>query len=315
MAKPIYQDKVLYPKLLWSRPLHFYKSEAGKILVLAGSKGMTGAAILICEAVFRSGTGILLLGFPESLKGIYRGVLPEAMTLELPETPGHSLAKKAEKPILDNARSCDVVVIGPGLSQNAETIQLVWELVFALDKAVVLDADGLTALAKGIEVMLSKESEDYLIEYFQGKSCELIITPHPGEAARVASALGLDKKFTSHYIENHKEEVGPIIAKKLSCTVVLKGHDTTIATSRGDVIINRLGGPELATAGSGDVLSGIIGSFVGQNPDNHLEAIATAVYLHGLAGKIAKEEIGERSVIASDIVRYLPKSIKKAEEE
>ncbi len=313
MTKPIYQDKPLFPKLLWQRPVHFYKSEAGKILVLAGSKGMTGAAILTCEAVFRSGTGRLLLGFPESLKVVYKEILPEAMTLELAETPSHSLAKKAEQMILDNARSCDVVIIGPGLSHNAETIQLIWELVFSIEKPIILDADGLTALAKGIEVIFTRENEEFVDEYFRNRAGELIITPHPGEAAKIASALKLDTKFTSSYIEKNKAEIASILAQRLHCTIVLKGHDTTIANYKGDLIINRLGGTELATAGSGDVLSGIIGSFVGQNPSNQFEAIATAVYLHGLSGKIAKGKIGERSLIASDIIRYLPEAIKEAE--
>lgn len=315
MSKAIYQDKLLYPKILWQRPVHFYKAAAGKILVLAGSKGMSGAAILTCEAVFRSGTGILILGFPESLKAIYKDILPDAMTLELPETPSHSLAKRAEKLILENAKSCDVTIIGPGLSQNAETTQLIWELIFTLENTVVLDADGITALAKGIEVMLSKESESFLRDYFKNRKGELVITPHPGEAARITAALNLDKKYTARYIEMHKSEVAPLLADILNCTVVLKGHDTTLTTSTGELIINRLGGPELATAGSGDVLSGIIGSFIGQNAEKHLEAIATAIYLHGLAGKLAKKAVGERSVIASDLIRYLPQAIKQAEEE
>jgi len=310
----LYQDELLYPKILWQRPVHFYKSEAGKIMVIAGSRGMSGAAILLCEAVFRSGTGILLLGFPESLKAVYKGVLPEAMTLELPETPGHTLAKKADTLILENAESCDAVILGPGLSSNAETIQLIWELVFSLKKPIVLDADGLTALAKGIEVMRTREDEAFMLEYLASRPNELIITPHPGEAAKLATALKLDKKYTNTYIEHHKEEVAPILAEKLRCTVVLKGYHTVIATNTGETIITRVGGPELATAGSGDVLSGVIGSFVGQNPDKHLEAVATAVYLHAKAGEIAKEKIGERSVIASDIIRYLPIAIKKAEE-
>ncbi len=314
MAKTVFQDKPLYPKLLWQRPVHFYKANAGKILVLAGAGGMTGAAILTCEAVFRSGTGILLLGFPEGLKAIYKDILPEAMTLELPETPSHSLAKRADTLILENATSCDVVIIGPGLSGNAETIQLVWELVFTIKKPIILDADGLTALAKGIEVIRTRENETFVIEYLSNRPNELIITPHPGEAAKLASALRLDKKYTNTYVESHKEEVARLLAEKLHCTVVLKGYHTAIATEKGDSIITRIGGPELATAGSGDVLSGIIGSFVGQNPEKHLEAIATAVYLHSLAGEIAKEKVGERSVIASDIIRYLPEAIKKAEE-
>lgn len=313
MSKPIYQDKLLYPKILWQRPVHYYKSEAGKIMVLAGSKGMSGAAILTCEAVFRSGTGILVLGFPEGLKDIYKGVLPEAMTLELPETPGHTLSKKADTLIVENANSCDVIVIGPGLSQNAETTQLIWELIFTLKKPIVLDADGLNAFAKGIEVMRTHESESFMTGYLAKRPNELIITPHPGEAAKLVQALKLDKKYTNKYIDLHKEEIAEILAQKLNCTVVLKGYHTVIATNTGGMIITRVGGPELATAGSGDVLSGIIGSFVGQNPEKHLEAIATAVYLHAKAGEIARKQIGERSVIASDIIRYLPQAIKETE--
>jgi NAD(P)H-hydrate epimerase len=313
MTKPIYQDKLLYPKILWQRPVHFYKSQAGKIMVLAGSKGMSGAAILTCEAVFRSGTGILVLGFPEGLKSIYKEVLPEAMTLELPETPGHTLAKKAEDLILDNVKGCDVVIIGPGLSQNAETTQLIWELVFSIERPIVLDADGITAFAKGIEVMREHENEAFMTEYLTKRPNELIITPHPGEAAKLCTALKLDKKYTNKYVDEHKDEIATILADKLACTVVLKGYHTVIATNTGDAIITRVGGPELATAGSGDVLSGIIGSFVGQNPEKHLEAIATAVFLHAKAGELAKEKVGERSVIASDIIRYLPIIIKELE--
>lgn len=315
MNKLIYQDKLLYPKILWQRPVHFYKSEAGKIMVLAGSRGMSGAAILTCEAVFRSGTGVLLLGFPEGLKSIYKGILPEAMTLELPETPGHTLAKKADTLILDNASSCDVVIIGPGLSGNAETIQLIWELLFSIKKPIILDADGLSAFAKGIEVMRTRESESFMSDYLSNRQNELIITPHPGEAARLMTALKMNKKYNNKYIETHKQEVAEILADKLACTVVLKGYHTVIATNTGETIITRVGGPELATTGSGDVLSGVIGSFIGQSPEKRLEAIATAVYLHAKAGELAKEKIGERSVIASDIIRYLPKAIKEAENE
>jgi NAD(P)H-hydrate epimerase len=162
--------------------------------------------------------------------------------------------------------------------------------------------------------MRTHESEEFLENYFSKMSGQLVITPHPGEAAKLAQALRLDKKYNNKYIENHKPEVAEILAEKLGCIVILKGHDTVIATNRGETIITHLGGPELATAGSGDVLSGVIGSFIGQNPGKLVEATATAVYLHSLAGVIAKEKIGERSVIASDIIRYLPEAIKKAEE-
>lgn len=319
MSKPIYQDKVLFPEILWERPVHFYKAQAGKILVLAGSKGMTGAAMLTCEAAFRSGTGILVLGFPEGLKDVYKAILPEAMTLALPETPSQSLSKRAEKMILDQAKSCNVAIVGPGLSTNDETIHLVWQLLFELEIPIVLDADGLSALAKGIEVMRSKESIDFMNDYFKKLKAPLIITPHPGEAAKIMSAVHFEqykgKKINNNFIENHKIEIGSFLAKELGMIVVLKEHDSVIANPKGEVIINKTGGPAQAVSGTSDVLSGIIGSFVAQNPDKMFEAAATAVFLHGLAEVIADEKVGERSVVASDIIRYLPKAIKKAEED
>lgn len=310
------QNKLLYPEILWERPVHFYKSKAGKILVLAGSKGMHGAATLVCEAVFRSGTGILTLGFPDTLKNIYKEILPEAMTKALPSTISGSLAKRGEEEIVELAKAHDVVIMGPGLSTNAETIQLIWQLLFKIQKPVVLDADGLTALAKGIEVIRSKESEDFLVDYFSKINSPLIITPHPGEAARILTAAKFEtvKKIDANWIENHKEEAGSILSAKLGVLAVIKGHNTVI-TGKNKTIVNRVGGPELSTAGTGDVLSGIIGSFIGQNQDKITEATATAVYLHGLSGTMAKKKIGERSVIASDIIRYLPEAIKRAEEE
>jgi NAD(P)H-hydrate epimerase len=317
MDKIIYQDKVLYPAILWERPVHFYKAQAGKIFLLAGSKGMTGAAILTCEAVFRSGTGILTLGFPETIKDVYKDILPEAMTLPLPSTPSGSVAKRAHDLILEQITSCDVVVIGPGLSTNAETIQLVWELLFEIEKPIVLDADGLSAYAKGIEVIRSEESLIFLDEYLLKKKGKLILTPHAGEAEKIMKAGKFDefsgKKINPKYIELHKKEIAPFLSEKLHATVVLKGHDTVIADTRGRIVINKTGGPELATSGTGDILSGIIGSFVAQNPDKVFESICTAVYLHGVAGEMATEKIGERSVIASDIIRYLPEAIKKSE--
>jgi ADP-dependent NAD(P)H-hydrate dehydratase / NAD(P)H-hydrate epimerase len=318
MEKIIYQDKLLYPEILWERPVHYYKAQGGKVFLLAGSKGMSGAAILASEAVFRSGTGILTLGFPEAIKDVYKELLPEAMTLPLPSTPSGSVAKNAYDEILEQVKSCDVCIIGPGLSTNAETTQLIWELLFEIEKPIVLDADGLTAFAKGIEVLRSKESVEYLKDYMGKKKGRLIITPHPGEAEKIIKAIKdesvFGKKHDSNYIELHKKEIAPKLAEILGTTVVLKGHDTTIATEEGNLVINRVGGPELATAGSGDVLSGVIGSFVAQNPDKIFESICTAVYLHGKAGEITKEKIGERSVTASDLIRCLPEAIKSLEE-
>jgi hydroxyethylthiazole kinase-like uncharacterized protein yjeF len=316
--KTIIQNKLLFHEILWERPVHYYKSKAGKVLVLAGSKGMTGAAILSSEAVFRSGTGILTLGFPDRIKDFYKDLLPEAMTLALPSTLSDSLSKKGHDSIVEQSKSCDVALIGPGLSTNAETVQLIWDLVFDLDIPIVLDADGINALATGIEVMRKKESESFMTDFFRKVKKCLILTPHPGEAHRIIKAINDEsydpKKFTPDYIENHKPEIAQFITDKVGCITVLKGHDTVIA-DKENIIVNRVGGPELATSGAGDVLSGIIASFVAQNQNKMFEATATAVYLHGLAGVIAKEKSSERSVMASDIIRYLPEAILSAEGE
>ena len=304
MNKIVYQDKLLYPKILWQRPVHKYNATAGKVMVLAGSKNMSGAAMLACEAVFRSGTGILLLGFPESLSTIYKGVLPEAMTLELPESPGHTLAKKADTLILENAESCDVLIVGPGLSENAETIQLIWEVIFTVSKPVVLCADGIVAFTKGIEVMRSKEDETFMNEYLAKRHNELILVLNKGDAKKLAKALKIDIKLSS--VE--------ILAAKLDCTIVLTGEQTIIATNTGDTIITRLEGPEHVTDDSNSILTSIIGSFVAQNPGKHSEGIATAVYLHDLATKLASTSTGKKHILASDVIRYLGEAIKQAEE-
>lgn len=311
----IYQTKLLYPEILWERPVHYYKSKAGRVLVVAGSRGMAGAALLVCEAAFRSGTGIVTLAFPEELKNSFTGILPEAMTLALPQTHSGSLAKKAFEPILEQARVSDLVIIGPGLSTNAETVQLVWQIIGEIEKPLIIDADGLNSLAYGIEAISSKKSLESVKEYFQEKGKSLILTPHPGEAAKIVASLKDEKsKSKTSYIENHKPETSEFIFSYLNSNIVLKGHGTTIHNGR-KTIIDKIGGPELATAGSGDVLSGIIGSFVAQNPKNKLKAIATAVYLHSMSGKIAKEKSSQRSVTASDIIRYLPEAIKISEDE
>lgn len=312
------QNKLLYPDILWKRPVYFYKSKAGRLLILAGSQGKSGAAILTSEAAFRSGTGVLTLGFPEGLKNIYKGLLPDAMTLSLPETPSHSLAKRSEKEILEHINSVDLAIIGPGLSQNAETLELVWKLIFKIEKPIVLDADGLKALSLGVKILNQKSGEIGIKRYLSKRKFPTILTPHPGEALRILKSFGYKskEKFTSESIDKNKKKFAPLISDFLNMFVVLKGHDTVVAEPDGRVLINKSGGPELSAAGTGDVLSGTVGSFVAQNKERNIfEAISTAVYLHGLAGKLAKEKVGERSVIASDIIRYLPKAILKAEED
>jgi len=314
MSKIIYQDTLLYPKILWQSPVHKYKATAGKVMVIAGSRHQSGVAILACEAVFRSGTGILLLGFPESLKSIYHGVLPDAMTLELPETPGHTLAKKADGLILENAESCDAIIIGPGLSENAETTQLIWELLFNTTKPVVLCEDGTKALIKGITVMRSKEDEEFLIDYFKAKKGELILVLDIHEANKLAKALKIEEKIGEKDDATKQAKFLDNLSQKLSSTVVLRSRHTVMTTNTGVSIITRLAASDDVTSDSGLVLACVITSFIAQNPEKHLEALATAIYLYELAINLHFEHNQKQHSVSSDIIRYLPRAIKKAEE-
>jgi NAD(P)H-hydrate epimerase len=218
---------------------------------------------------------------------------------------------------MEQLESFHAAVIGPGLSTNSETIHLIWQILFQIEIPAVVDADALSALAKGIEVMRSKESIEFVRDYFSKAKAPLILTPHPGEAARIIKAMNIEgyKKLSAKDIEDRKEEAAALIADNLGTLTILKGHNTVIAESHGRIAVNQIGGPELATAGSGDVLSGIIGSFIGQNPSKIFEAATTAVFLHGKSGIIARDKLGERSVMASDIIRYLPEAIKESEKE
>lgn len=316
MTKVIFQDKILFPEIFWKRPVHFYKAQGGKVLVLAGSSGIAGAAILTCEAVFRSGTGILILGFPEKIKEFYKEVLPEAMTMALPSTYSGSLAKKAEGQIIEEAKSCTVAIIGPGLSTNSETIHLIWQLIFELEIPIILDADGINAFAQGIAVMRAKENEEFMKDYLNKIKAPLIITANASEAEKLIRATNMSslKKFNAKYIKSHKKDVAEKVTKELGIYVVLKGHDTVIASPDERIIINKVSGPKLA-AGGDEVLSGIIGSFVAQNPDEICEATASAVYLHSKAGEISLEASSDSSVTASDIIKNLPEAIREAEKE
>lgn len=316
MSKLI-QNKILFPDILWERPLNIYKRALGKVLVIAGSKGMAGAAALTLESAYRSGAGMVTLGFPEGLVSVYKKILPEAMTLTLPETPAGTLSLKGKDSIIENAKDFDCVVIGPGLSQNAETMQLVWEIFFQIKKPIILDADGLNAISLGFKVIKGVKQSGDIVEILKTRKEKTIITPHAGEMLRIIKAIrsrGEYQKITSDFIDKNKEQIACFVSERLGFITVLKGRETVI-TELGRIVINKTGNPGMATAGSGDVLVGIVGTFVSQNLKRIFEATATAVYLHGLAGDIASSKVGERSVIASDIIKYLPEALKESEQE
>ncbi len=311
------QNKLLFPDILWEMPQNIYKRQRGKVLIIAGSKGMTGAAALVCESAFRSGGGIVVLGFPEKLKDIYKKILPEAMTLPLPSTKEGSLSLKAFDQIKNKEDDFDIIALGPGLSANPETVQLIWQLIFAIGKPLVLDADGINALTKGIKVIKQKKDKTEIEKYISKRKTETVITPHPQEASKLFNALKEkgEKSKTPEFIDKNRLKIAPALSEKLKFIVVLKGNNTVISNKKGQIVINKTGNPAMATAGMGDVLVGIISTLCAQNLTKIFEATCTAVYLHGLAGDLACKKIGQRSIIASDIIKFLPKAIKKAESE
>ncbi|MFH1564990.1 MAG: NAD(P)H-hydrate dehydratase [bacterium] len=273
------------------RPEDSNKSDYGKVFILAGSIGMTGAAYLCSQVALRTGSGLVTCGIPKSLNQIMEVKFTEAMTLPLFETKDHFLSLKAKNKILEFSKKCDSIAIGPGLGQNKETQKLVKELILKIEKPIILDADGINALNGDIKI-------------FKKRKNRTIITPHPGEMSR------LIKKDITH-IQLNRENIAKDIAQTTGAVVCLKGHRTVVASSSGEIYINKTGNSGMASGGTGDVLTGIITSFVGQGMDDFSATVA-AVYLHGLAGDIAASKKGKFSLIASDIIEYLPDAFKKA---
>ncbi len=283
---------------LTPRKKNTHKGSYGRVLVLAGSPGMTGAAYLCSKAALRSGSGIVTLGIPESLNPIMEVKLTCVMTYPLPETKASTLSSKGRKSILKLCESHDVVALGPGLSQHPETRELILWLIKNIDRTMVIDADGLNALASNVDV-LHKIKQN------------VVLTPHPGEMSRLTglrSAKDVQKErlnTAAHFVKSIQKKSGD--EKRL--VLVLKG-DKTIVADYGRIYVNRTGNPGMATAGVGDVLTGIIVSLIGQGLDV-FDATQLGVYIHGLAGDIAAKKKGEPSLIASDIIDYLPDAFMK----
>jgi len=281
------------PKQLLSRKTNSHKGDFGHIFILAGSLRFSGAALLCAESALRCGAGLVTLGVPEKLVNAIIRVKPkELMLLPLSQTPQGSFSVKSYKKIKDFLKKIDVLIIGPGLGQHSSTQKLVRKIVTDIDKPMVLDADGLNALAGHLEIFSAIRSKPF----------SKILTPHPGEIARL-----LGKSIEE--IQKNRKNIARSFAIRYNCILVLKGNKTVIADHKGKIYINNTGNPGMATAGSGDVLTGIIASFLGQGLDA-FSAAKYAVYLHGLAGDLAAEEKTELGMIASDIIEKIPEAIK-----
>jgi len=279
--------KEIVKSLLPFRAAYSHKGSFGKVLILAGSVGMTGAAYLASEAAIRSGAGIVVLGIPRSLNQIMEVKLTEVMTLPLAETEKQSLGEEAEETISKLMKNYSVLGIGPGISRQAETQRLVRKIIEKSNIPLVVDADAIYALSEDPAILKKTKTP-------------LVITPHPGEIAKL-----INKDVD--YILNNQLDITREIAQKYGIVVVLKGARTIIANKEGETYINVGDNSGMATGGSGDVLTGIICSLIAQSADNFSAAIA-GVYIHSLAGNLARDIKGERGMIAGDILSQVPQA-------
>ena len=266
-----------------------HKGSCGTVMVLAGSAGMTGAARLASLSALRSGAGLVYLGIPESLSDVMESKLTEAIIKSLPETRTRTLSLTSLDRIKALMAKADSLVMGPGLSTHPETLELAQAVVKSLKVPAVLDADALTALSGNVQLLKTQ--------------APLVLTPHYGEMARLTGRTIAEIK------ENPIQSAGEF-AVRYNQIVVLKGAPTVIAGPSGNIWINTTGNSGMATAGSGDVLAGLIAGLLAQglSPEN---AAKLGVYLHGLAGDLARENKTEYCLLAGDILDDLPAAYKK----
>jgi len=271
-----------------------HKGTYGHLFIISGSFGKTGAAVMAGKAALKMGTGLVTIGTPESCLPMVARPIVELMTEPLPETAERVISAEALEKTITLLKDKDALLIGPGISTHRSTSKYVLSLLPKIKLPAVIDADALNILASEPETLKSL-------------SKPVILTPHPGEFARLVHLSTRD-------VLERKLELVPAFSKKYGVYLVLKSYKTLISTPEGKVFINPTGNPGMATAGSGDVLSGMIASLVVQEK-NLLDAILAAVYVHGLSGDIGAEKLGERSLTAANIINYLPRTLKYLESE
>jgi hydroxyethylthiazole kinase-like uncharacterized protein yjeF len=281
-----------FASLLAPRARDANKGSYGHVLVIGGSVGKTGAAAMAGFAALRAGAGLSTVATAKSALPTVASFHPELMTEALPETEQGTISVRALGSGLDSLLARKTLAIGPGISRNSETAEFVRAVVERAgassgDSAgMVVDADALNAF----EGMAGK---------LNGRGRTLVITPHPGEMSRL-TGLSIAE------IQANRLEVARKFAREHELIVVLKGHRTLITAPDGTVWVNPTGNPGMATGGTGDVLTGMVAGLVAQHPKDAFLATALAVYLHGLAGDLAAEALGENSLVATDLIHFLP---------
>jgi len=287
--------------LIPERPGYSHKGDYGHVLVIAGSRGKTGAALMTARACLRAGAGLVTLGVPETLVDILQSRVTEEMVMPLSDSGKGVLSARAYDQIRDFLDTrADVLAIGPGITADENTAELIKRILETVTVPMVLDADAINLLA-GRKDLLKKVK------------APVILTPHAGEMARLlTSAVGnalkdKDKKELRFEIERNRINLARATAMETGAYFVLKGAPTIVADPEGRIFINTTGNPGMATAGSGDVLTGMLAGLLGQGM-HPLDASRLAVYLHGLAGDAAAMAQGMHSLIASDIIESIPRA-------
>jgi NAD(P)H-hydrate epimerase len=265
------------------------KGTFGRVLVVAGSRGMSGAAVLAASAALRGGAGLVRLAVPEGIWLTVAAANPCYLTAPLAQDEHGRLSERSLPDLLALMQTNDVIAVGPGLGRSPGLDSLIATVLDSLQIPLVLDADGLNALQRQADQL-------------RGHPAPLILTPHPGEFARlIASDVAT--------VQAKRQELALAFAAEYGIVLVLKGHRTIVTDGRR-LYVNATGNPGMATGGTGDVLTGLIAALVGQK----LEPFAAAqlgVHLHGLAGDLARDDLGEISMIASDLLDYLPRAFER----
>jgi len=269
-----------------------HKGTYGHVLILAGSRGMTGAAKLTALAAARSGTGLVTLGVPHPVGDVVASGLLEIMTVLLPSTDSESIALDGMRRALRLAEERDAAVLGPGIGTHPNTRSFVQEFVSRCTVPLVLDADGINALGSATLALGEREAPT-------------VVTPHPGEMARLTEASVAE-------IQANREDAALRFAKSFNTVVVLKGHRTVVAAPNGTVAVNPTGNHGMATGGTGDLLAGLLGGFLAQGCAP-FDGACLAVYLHGLAGDLAAEAKTPRAMIAGDVLEAFPEAFRRLE--
>ncbi len=277
--------KALLPK----RRSDANKGDMGKVFILGGSKGMTGAVCLSALGALRSGAGLVSVGCPDSERGIVATKLTEALTLGFADENGLFSGKDTAE-IIKKINLSDVCAFGMGMGKSKQNSNLVYNIITGAEKPLVIDVDGINAVYGNIDILNELKAK-------------AVLTPHPGEMSRLLKVSVSD-------VQSDRVKAATEFSKKYNIVTVLKGENTVISDSDGKYVINRTGNSGMATGGTGDVLSGVIASFIGQGLKPY-DAAVLSVYLHGRAGDIEETEKTVFGLIASDVASALPLAIKE----